>query len=293
MQGQMDATTIDRAGLIEAGKGLRWFHSIDFGDWVSPGRLPDRPANLTLFPVMDLLQHVDVRGLDCIDTGCADGLSSFGLKMKGAERVVATDIWDNISHTFSISRDVLGLDIEYFSQTTFENILTKFTPHSFDIMVCAGVMYHLLNPFDCILKARKLLKRDGLLILETAYSGGGEPIVDLSTASGKSTEVYTYWMPTKAAVAGMLQLAGFDVLATRSIRMPGRVAMAARNVDFDRVRNRPQSLIERHERGIPDPALQSVLPAGPRAQVPWNGPDDDVVLDWETYRPTFPPHPSR
>jgi tRNA (mo5U34)-methyltransferase len=150
---------MNRQELIQRAAMLKWFHVIDFGDYQSSGRFPrGTKQNVTPFPVMALLEHIDLRGLTCYDIGTANGLSAFGMKLKGAARVVATDVGE-VGEPFALARELLALDVEYVANTSFDNILAELPEHSADLMVCAGVMYHMLNPFDCILKARGLLRR--------------------------------------------------------------------------------------------------------------------------------------
>lgn len=215
-----------RDELLERASTMVWFHAIDFGGVRSAGRFPeDQPQNCTLYGVMDLMKHIDFNGLDCADVGAANGLLSFHMKSCGAKRVVATNA-TVASPGLSIASELLGIEVDLVSSATFANILEKLPLHSFDVLICAGVLYHMLNPFDCILKARRLLKRDGLLILETAYDSAVEaPTIHFNSASGKLQEIFTYWIPSKSAVLGMLRLAGFDVLAIRAINAPGRIAV--------------------------------------------------------------------
>jgi 2-polyprenyl-3-methyl-5-hydroxy-6-metoxy-1,4-benzoquinol methylase len=86
------------------------------------------------------------------------------MAMRGARRVVATDVTPEGRPAFHTAHELSGLDVELVPGTSFESIIDKLGEHAFDVVVCAGVMYHMLNPFDCIVKARKLLKRDGLFL---------------------------------------------------------------------------------------------------------------------------------
>lgn len=286
----MTMTELSRDDLVKQVHELKWFHAIDFGDVVSPARHTDGKApNLTLFPVHDLMEGIDVRGMDCLDIGLGSGLTTFGLAKKGA-KVTATDM-GYISKTVALGQKLLDLDFTYVGYTSFDNILEKFEPHTFDLIICSGVMYHMLNPFDCILKARKLLKRDGLFVMETAYySDVQTPTIDFTPLTDRSTEITTYCMPSKSALIGMMQLAGFDVLGIRNILVPDRIAILARNVDFSEVSNRPHSISRRHEFGIQDPALKPALP-DQRSPIKWMGARSDRTLDWKTYRSSWPYQP--
>ena len=135
---------------------LGWFHAIDFGDMHSPGRIPPgQPPNFTLFGIYSFLEHVDPNGLDVIDVGTMDGLMAFILKRLGAERVVATDLWDR--EQFRVARQLLGYDdeIEYHTLLDIKDMADTFGTGRFDIMIFAGVLYHLLSPLEYLLHCRR------------------------------------------------------------------------------------------------------------------------------------------
>ena len=78
----------DRETLLHRAEGHGWLHAIDFGNCQSPGRFATgTPQNRTLFGVMDMLNQVDLTGLNCLDIGTADGLIAFNMATRGAARV--------------------------------------------------------------------------------------------------------------------------------------------------------------------------------------------------------------
>ena len=91
---------------------ISWYHAIELEPGlVTPGRFEQAvPPNFTLFPVFQFLEHIDLKGLDCLDIGTTDGLASFIMRMKGG-RVVATDRGER--EGFYLVREHLGLkDVE-------------------------------------------------------------------------------------------------------------------------------------------------------------------------------------
>ncbi len=269
-----------------------WFHAIQLGDHRTSGRFPEgTQQNRTLFGVMDLLKDIDVNGLRCLDIGTASGISAFNMASRGGD-VVATDIYPQKSKGFSLAQEYHGLDIDYRHGTDFSNILEKLEKHSFDVVVCAGVLYHMLNPFDSVLKCRELLKRDGLLVFESAYlSNLKGAYLDFNPVTESIKEIYTYWMPSKGALLGMLRFAGFNVLGVRVVLSPDRVAFVCSSGDFDQVSHRSEMMKRLHEAGIQDPTFPSQLPPTPVSKSRFTGRAGDAVIDWSTYVPDFFPHP--
>jgi 2-polyprenyl-3-methyl-5-hydroxy-6-metoxy-1,4-benzoquinol methylase len=76
------------------GSEYEWFHAIDFGDAVTPGRGPGAPPNWSLFGTFHYLEGIEVQGARCLDIGTMDGLVAMMLAKRGSSSVVATDLYD-------------------------------------------------------------------------------------------------------------------------------------------------------------------------------------------------------
>jgi SAM-dependent methyltransferase len=221
----------------------KWFHAIDFGEVSSPGRIaPTRPPNYTLFGIYSFLEGIDPKGLDVIDIGTMDGLMAFILKRLGAERVVATDLWDR--QQFRIARDLLGYgdEVEYHTALDVRDMVPRFGTSVFDLMVFAGVLYHLLSPLEYLLYCRRLLRRDGLLLLETCFddtSQGMSLAFNMGLDPAPVHEPTTYFLPTLPALLALLRTASFDPLAVIKLHHGSpRVSVLARATRPSEVRNK-------------------------------------------------------
>ena len=197
-----------------------WFHSIDFGNGlISPPR--SLPPNWTLYGVFKFIENIKVEGMECLDIGTFDGLTAFILKKLGAATVTATDIFN--LPTFTAGREHFGLDIEYIPGMSLESMYEKMTPRKFDIVVMAGVLYHLYGPLLGIAICRKLVKREGLVILETETynedkSINQRPLMLLnSEANNFYNEAFTYWRPTVRCVVDMLKMCCFEPIAVTTV----------------------------------------------------------------------------
>ncbi len=219
-----------------------WYHAIDLGDGlVTPGRFsPGVPPNYTIFPVWRLLEDIDVTGLDCIDVGTTDGIVAFALKQEGAATVVATDRGDRPS--FSLVRDHLGLDVPYLPGSTLDGsdihrkLAAAGLPQKYDLVVLAGVIYHAYDPLIVLMQARRLLKRNGLIIVETVAHPGDEAALHFNPAADHPVaEPNTYFLPTLSALEAMLRFVACNPLAsiTNNRNRPGRVLQ--RGPAFDRM----------------------------------------------------------
>lgn len=228
----------------------QWFQAIDFGAVVSSGRFPaGTPQNRTLFGVMELLSSMDLAGARVLDIGTTDGLIAFGVKALGAAEVVAVDSYDRATFRRGVAE--LGLDIDYRPNTQIKDLLGLFPPKSFDVIVCAGVIYHMLNPFSAFIVCRKLVRDDGWVFVESAMRPGDEPVLTLNSETAKPVkELYTYWLPTPAAMTGMARLVALQPVATRLLEQGGhpiRSTVLARAVDPARIVEPSEMLARIHE----------------------------------------------
>ncbi|MGH8564324.1 MAG: class I SAM-dependent methyltransferase [Gammaproteobacteria bacterium] len=269
---------LGREDLARLADEFTWFHAIDCGDFQTSGRFkPGTPQNCTLYGVFDLIRQMDLRGQNCLDIGTADGLLAFGMKTLGAETVIASDSYRPKS--FDLACAAIGADIGYRPQLQIKDLLATFQPASFDLIACAGVIYHMLNPLSALLVGRQLVKEGGYLLVETAYAPGavclGSPTkrwARSSTIAAKfaralaklapkndsaamvfnpvaeiNAEMYTYWLPTRAALEGMMRLACFEVVATRTINRLARITVLGRAVKPAEISQRSALLQKMHD----------------------------------------------
>lgn len=273
----------------------RWFHAIDLGAFATSGRFPaGEPQNVTLYGAMDLIQHIDLRGAAVLDIGTADGLISFGAVALGAGRVVATDSVERES--FLLAREALDLDVDYAPRMQIRDLVDRFGRGSFDLIVCSGVIYHMLNPASAFFECRKLLTEHGLLIVESAYDKNWDQAAILvNNEQEVFLEPNTYSMPTKRAVLGLMKLACFDVLAVRTLNGPDRITVLGRAVAPDQVRDRTALTHRIHELDFCDFEFQikRFLPSPGTTSIAYTGPGGERVIDQHAYEPRFPFHPPR
>jgi tRNA (mo5U34)-methyltransferase len=275
--------------------GTRWFHSIDFGTFASSGRFqPGDPQNVTLFGAMDLIRHIDLRGADVLDIGTMDGLMAFATRLLGAHRVVATDSFSRDS--FELARSALAIDVEYLPGVQLGQLAARLGRGTFDLVICAGVIYHMLNPASAFFECRKLLKENGLFVLESTYAPGeSRAAIFVNSEEALSLEPHTYSIPTRTAVLGLMKLALFDVVAVRTLASPPRITVLGRAVSADAVRGRVPLTQRIHELDFCDFTFQIAKswPSPNVSSIAFSGDQDESIIDPWRYNPDFPLHPPR
>jgi SAM-dependent methyltransferase len=133
---------------------------------------PGNPAALPLqAPLAAALTRLDLRGKRVLDVGCRDGLFSFQAERQGAAEVVGIDS--------DLSRPAVEFLIPFFNSSVrmVEFNLYEMTPDhfgKFDVVLFAGVLYHLRYPNLAFKVLREVMHRGGTLLIETAIFHGAD-----------------------------------------------------------------------------------------------------------------------
>lgn len=278
----------------------KWFHAIDLGHGaVTAGRFdPAVPPNYTLFGFFDLVRELDLAGARCVDVGTMDGLAAFVMKARGAREVIATDLAPR--PTFELARDVLGLDVEYHAPVDALGLRDVLGSRRADVVLLAGVLYHVFDPVSVLSACREIVARDGWLIVETSYLfDRGRPIMSFNPVDPSPRALphaNVFWRPSKAAVEGMLGLVGFEVVAT--VAVEGRITVLARARRPAEIEGRTEMLRRIHAHfmdyanyrdRVDYRALQS--DRSEPSRVRYSGPRGDRWLTRSLYEPDVPYQP--
>ena len=151
-----------------------------------------------------------------IDIGCWDGYNSIEASRRGASRVLATDqfawsdkCWGN-QQSFELARDHLAPGIEAHVADVFD--LTPETVGKFDVVLFAGVFYHLRHPFMALERVSKLANE--MVIVETQLDALHEPRPAMIFYPGAECggDQTNWWGPNPACVEAMLKDVGFPTV---------------------------------------------------------------------------------
>jgi len=148
--------------LVELGR-YKWYHIIQLTPSVStPGRADFAPTNP---PVLRQMNATNFQGKRVLDVGCRDGLFSFEAERRGAAEVLGIDT--------SLSLGAVALLIPFFKSKVRMIEMGLYDLNAadhgmFDIVLFAGVLYHLRYPFTALKTLTNLLPDRGRMIVETA-----------------------------------------------------------------------------------------------------------------------------
>lgn len=235
----------DREELTALVSSLAWWYQrIYFGRGVYSLDTGGRPAYHEI--VWERLNPAfpdELRGASILDVGCNAGYFAMQLKMRGAGRVLGIDNTEHYLKQAAACKQIWNLDIEYRMMDAHQ---VADTGEEFDIVVFAGVLYHLKNPLQ-VLEDLGTLCRDAILVeseviaddpRNRVYVRQGPPQHVAVTACRKGIMKFieadelngdgsNWWVPDTECLSGMLRTAGFKHLSAPMYPAPGRILMVA------------------------------------------------------------------
>jgi tRNA (mo5U34)-methyltransferase len=213
------------------------FHSpFDFGD----GRLtrPRHVARRFRRRLRLLRIPPDLSGQRVLDIGAWDGYFSFEFERRGAN-VLAIDTyaWDHGGlDCFLFARDYFHSKVEYRRMDVHD--LSPEAIGRFDLVFCAGVLYHMRNPLIGLERIRSVTAGRGRLVLEThsllPALHDWVPLITFFPGDEDATKYKWHHggYPTRAWVVDALRAAGFarsEVIYTPSFRWAKKLAALLTN----------------------------------------------------------------
>ena len=189
-----------------------WWHSIDLGAGiVTPGRktVEDQRLEADVF-----FGPIDLTGKSVIDIGAWNGAYSFDARKRGATRVLAVDesTWLDPrfkgKDAFDFANTVLGAEVESRIVDISKPLPSDIG--QFDVVLFAGVFYHLRNPIAGLQNAAALAKE--LLIVETYIDirDYPRPAMVFYPTDELAGDATNWWGPNEACVLALLKDLGFS-----------------------------------------------------------------------------------
>jgi tRNA (mo5U34)-methyltransferase len=217
-----------KAGIIakmrELGEPEPWFQGIDLGDGITTcepvphlGRLRSYIEAAT----------PDLAGRSILDIGCNAGYFSVDAKRRGAAHVTGIDMGDAFLSQARFVADTLGFDIDYRKCSVYD---IGSLGRRFDIVLCLGVIYHVIDPFTAL---RAIYETTvDRAVLESVIiddNENGKPMWEFvfpgydKTPDGENImeRCYNWWFPNLVGFREVCLKAGFrsvDVMYTAEDR---------------------------------------------------------------------------
>lgn len=187
-------------------------HGIDFGSGLASKA--DASVDFVNQTAEALLGGVDLRGRSVLDIGTWSGAYAFEAKWRGAARVVATDhyTWNNSEfrgrEAFDLAHAITGLEIEAYDIDVPD--LSQSSVGSFDVVLFAGVFYHLFDPINLTRQISSCAKH--LLIVETHLNeiNNPEPAMRFYPGATLNNDGSNWWGPNASCMYELLREIGFS-----------------------------------------------------------------------------------
>ena len=163
------AEGVDEAALAERVAAEEWYHRIGLG----PGIVTDGVERYLKYqePVIRALAAMDLSGRRVLDVGARDGLVSYFAEQRGAVDVVATD--NDPSPAYDLIGPATGSQVR-FVEANILDLTPVEVGGRFDVVVAAGLLYHLRAPFQAVRRLRDLVADGGVFVLEAAFWANGD-----------------------------------------------------------------------------------------------------------------------
>jgi tRNA (mo5U34)-methyltransferase len=198
----------DRAAQLARDPAIVWHQRLQLSkDVISPG-VNDIEALLDLVGVPARLD-----GLSVLDIGTCNGGAAFIAEQRGAERVVAVDIYDPSWFGFDQLAEALDSKAEFVKASVYQ--LPGVLAEEFDIVLFLGVLYHLRHPLLAIDSLRTLTR--GRLYIETAVCADDSDLSRSEFHPGAYHGDSSNWfIPSERCLRDWFTTSGFAVERTQA-----------------------------------------------------------------------------
>jgi tRNA (mo5U34)-methyltransferase len=199
-----------RTELLEIAKGLNWIHTIDLGDgYVTPGIWGEQAV------IGQAMNEIDFVGKSVLDIGCWDGGYSFAAERLGASRVYATDLVTERAFmeqpTLEVARAALGSSVVYRPDLSVYD-LDQLGIRDFDVVIFAGVYYHLKHPILALEAIRRVMRPGGTVLVEGAIDDSPGCYASFYHQESYLGDGSNWWVPTVECLRQWVACSGFRLL---------------------------------------------------------------------------------
>jgi SAM-dependent methyltransferase len=208
----------DYTDILEHGY---WLHRIDLGE----GKYTPGSKDASYWSALGLPDTLEGKSL--LDVGTFDGLVAFEAERRGAEHVLATDVWhdppaddrpNNLQQGrrgFDLVQDYLDTDVE--GRRIGANAIDPDTVGTFDVVVVSGVLVYLEEPLAA-LRALRSVASETLVVESLATRRfADDPLLMFDRPS--RTDRALWWVPNVAGLSELVKAAGcgLEVVESRPV----------------------------------------------------------------------------
>lgn len=224
----MDTSSENLRDLQRQIDEIDWYHEFDFGNGLrTTAQMPTAGSHRKIWRfIQSQLDRIDFVGKTVLDIGCWDGYWSFYAEKRGAAAVLATDDttqnWAN-GRGLLLAKKLLKSSIEV-DQTVSVYELERLN-RRFDVVLCLGVYYHLVDPYASFAQIRHCCHRDTIVVLE------GDATLGLRSNSmyyNPRKTGHPLFIPTPDGLTQMLMAAYLEAIRQEWMETPRKPSMRRR-----------------------------------------------------------------
>ena len=195
---------------------ISWYHEFSFPNGMraiptTPGLQAHREFWRFSESRLDRLEFTDKTVLDI---GCWDGFWRFYAERRGASHVLATDDksqnWAG-SAGLELARELLGSKVETRLDVSIYDLSRL---GQFDVILCMGVWYHLVDAFHAFAQVRHRCHANSVVVFEGDILYGEAPYMMRYDLSDPSKPIF---LPSLDSLRQMWKAAYFDVVSEASL----------------------------------------------------------------------------
>jgi tRNA (mo5U34)-methyltransferase len=189
-----------------------WFHSFRLSDGTTVNGI--KPLQLLESEFDAVFGPLSLSGCSVLDIGAWNGAFSFEAKRRGADRVLAVDMytwvhwgWRGLEKFLYVRKD-RGANVDYKLLDVAD--VSQETVGMFNVVLFLGVLYHLHEPISIIDRLWQIA--DPWLILETYLDLPDVPYPAMRFYPNAELvgDPTNWWGPNRACVEELLRTAGFS-----------------------------------------------------------------------------------
>lgn len=219
-----------------------WYHRIYLGNGVYT--MPDTAYHELVWQRFRPAFPANLRGASVLDVGSNAGFFSLQAKLLGAGRVLGIELIDMYLQQADTIKHWWGFD-DIENRAGDAQAIDRLE-EKFDLVVFAGILYHLKNPLyvleqvgrvcaDAVLIETECIPADprNVVVVRQGPRGRAKPtpvrggFMKLIEADELDGDGSNWWVPDAECVMGMLRIAGFTQFSTPVYQTPNRLVLAA------------------------------------------------------------------
>lgn len=199
----------------EAIRAMNWYYQVELRPGVYTGGRIRGTSSMT----REVVRNIDVTDRTCIDVGAQEALLAVLMARQGAKRVACYDRLD-LTDRLALVQEAYGVELDYFHSLQLNELPARLAAENvapYDVVIFAGVLYHMIDPLAGLATVRSLVREGGLVVVETSVMANNSFTAEIN-AKGRFYPGSNYFQISLGSLdyfLRMMRLEPIDLLYTR------------------------------------------------------------------------------